>query len=262
MILDNTQIECFNVCPRKYYWRHIRHLVKDVPESPALTFGQAIHSALEALYKGATLEEAIQIFLHFHKEHDGETKRTADVGVKILEEYHKKYFPESWNVLHVESSVSMEVAKDLLFYGRLDLIVEFMGTIYVVDHKTSSTMRFVEHPNHQLSGYIACGRSLGLDVSGAIVNLIGVYKTKTDFKRVITTRRENELEEWRNHILYTKLRIDDCLRNKWFPMYSHSCSRYGGTCPYLDLCVASERHLDYIINGSYKEEKWEPWKEE
>ncbi len=259
MILDNTQIETFNICPRKFYWRHIRNLVKDIGESPALTFGQAIHSSLEALYRGDTLDKAIEIFKAQHVEHPEEEKRTVENGIRIIEEYYKRYFPEAWKVLHVESSISIELAKDLLFYGRLDLIVEFMGTIYVVDHKTSSIMRFIGNPNHQLSGYIACGRSLGLDVTGAIINLIGVYKSKVDFKRLITTRRPEELEEWRHHVLYTKCRIDECLENRWFPKYTHSCYRYGVNCPYIDLCTVSEKHIQSIMEGSFKVEPWEPW---
>ena len=181
------------------------------------------------------------------------------MGLKILEAYVKEYFPERWKVLHVESSIAVELSKDILYYGRIDLIVELNGVIYIVDHKTSSNMRFMASPNHQFTGYIHNGLTLGLNVTGAIANILGVYKTKTEFKRPATYRSEGDIREWKHYVMDTKMRIDQCLREEFFPMFAHSCYRYGATCPFEVLCTAEDKWREDIIETDFNINEWKPW---
>ena len=85
MKLDNTMVEKFNVCPREFYWRHIRKLERGGTTSIHLVFGSAIHEALEILYKGSTLAEAQSIFLDTLGEaEDSKGKKTPECGLKDI----------------------------------------------------------------------------------------------------------------------------------------------------------------------------------
>jgi CRISPR/Cas system-associated exonuclease Cas4 (RecB family) len=256
MKLDNTMVQCFNSCPRKFYWRHVRHLVQRQEGNAALLFGKAIHTGLEKLYLTNDILEACNAFLIDFKD-TGDVKRTPTKGLEILEAYHKKFFPEKWEVVKVETPLMFELFKDVLFCGRADLIVRYLGMSYIVEHKTSSNFNwFIPKPNHQISGYVYGGQVLGLNTKGAIVNMLGVLKTKTDFHRSITQRSPSELKEWREYIGDTKIRIDRSLETLRFPKFSHSCYM----CGYKVLCnTENPSVLDIIIAKEFVEEKWEPW---
>src|SRR5262245_37597819 len=56
--LDSSKIETFHLCPQKYQYRYVEHLVPvDRKRESALMFGGAIHKSLEALYKGTGFEK-------------------------------------------------------------------------------------------------------------------------------------------------------------------------------------------------------------
>lgn len=256
LYLDNTMIGSFHTCPQKFYWRHIRHLVPDKGASYALEFGKAIHSALEVFYKGGTVAESLSIFLDEYTL-QGDSKRTPELGLLILSDYFSKYLPEQWKVLQVEVPMMIELSEDILFCGRADLIVEWIGQTYIVDHKTTSNMHWVvPKPNHQMTGYTYQGKVLGVPVDGVIFNMLGVFKTKREYHRLITTRSEEDLTDWKNTILTTKVAIDHCLEKEWFPKHTNSC----WNCEYKEVCNASEKTLPSVIEQDFKEEKWEPWK--
>lgn len=263
MILDNTKVTEFNACPRKFYWAHVRHLslVSENNLPSALQYGIAIHSGLETLYKGGSLEESIVIFKGLFPEKYSTTVRTPLIGEKMLRQYYNTYIPEVWKVEHVEAHITMELSKDLLFYGRIDLIVDFLSQLQVVDHKTATSMGYITEPQHQLTGYIALARSLGLDINTATVNILGLIRGKIEFNRVITSRTDEDIQEWIHHTLLTKCNIDNCVSSGYFPKYTHSCGMYNSRCPYLQLCTCSPRNIEYVVDGSYVIREWKPWED-
>lgn len=264
---DNTSLSTFCKCPRMYYFRHVRHLVPNFGEgemSPALNFGRAIHSGLEAYYKNG--EDPTLAAKSFELEFNPSIvsdKHTLTHGLSILKDYHAKWYPERWEVVSVEASTSFELAKDLVFCAKLDTIVKMFGSHYIVEHKTSGSAGwFSPRPNHQLSGYCYAGRALGIDIQGAVANILYVLSPATKkkledrFHRLITARTNEELEEWKRWVLYTKHQIDTCLENGWFPLSTSECWR----CSYRNLCnTYSNSSLEAIIEQDFKESKWAPW---
>lgn len=256
LYIDNTMISCFNQCPQKFKWRHVEHLTSKGSESSALTFGAAMHKALETLYKGESLETAILSFQKEMPEQEGEGARSIVNGVKLIEAYHKKWFPENFKVIKVEVSANIELTKDIIFCGRLDTIIERDGEVYILEHKTTSNFKwFIPTPNHQVSGYLYILNEMGYKPEGCIVNLMLVSKTKNDFHRIITQRDTEQLNDWRKIILTTKLNIDKCESTNWWPRYTHSC----WNCGYVDLCNSDENALEYVKESLYLKKQWKPW---
>jgi hypothetical protein len=55
--LSHSKASCFMSCRRKYYYRYVRKIEPDRPASAALTFGSAIHLALEEYWKNKGEED-------------------------------------------------------------------------------------------------------------------------------------------------------------------------------------------------------------
>lgn len=281
LILDNTMIKSFNRCPRQFQYRHIMHLTPINENSTPLFFGSVVHSALENYYLTGDIDKSLQLAKDLYTPKVIQPPQGIDIGLNpigsypsvstiptddtrnitscltILGGYFKKWHPEQFKIKQVEVAFQIELASDLIFCGKADGVIEYLGDLYILEHKTSKSISsFCAKPNHQISGYIYSLRVLGQPIVGAIVNLIAVLKTKLDYHRVITTRVESELEEWRMMVLDVKTRIDRCLSRNWFPKDDNSCS----FCSFKTLCNTENKDIaETIIQTQYKSSPWRPW---
>lgn len=265
LILDNTMLQAWDACPTRYYWRHLRGIVLQDDNAAPLNFGIALHRALETYYKGGTQDESLRAFLAFWQSFTPDGYYTAENGVTILDNYFKKWgSPEQWTVKHVEVNLQWELSSDLVYCGRVDLIVEWNNDLYVVDHKSSQRISaFCDRPNHQFSGYTYGTRTLGTPTVGAIINLLAVLspntKIPTDqrFRRVISPRTPFELEDWRLHVLNTREEIHRAVEGGRFERKTSQCN----WCPYKPLCNSAPEVVEAVAGSLYKIQPWEPWKE-
>ena len=272
---DNSKLAVLNSCPAKYYWQYDRNLVlKDVVALP-LEFGSAWHLAMEHLYLGDSLDFACDVFQTvFDPFSDLETKYNTAKGIDILKKYHKKYFPEYFDVLHVEKGVTVKIHNMLTFFGRIDLVFEMNGIIYIMDHKTTSNLGgYVVNPNHQFTGYIyAARKQFDLDVTGAMINLVQTYKMELrkkkngaindGFLRKPTSRNEVDFEDWKAWLLDCNERLNKYTRTGYWPKHTTGCYNFGKNCPYKDLCTCPhESYRERIIESQYEIKVWEPWNE-
>jgi hypothetical protein len=258
VFLDNTMKTDWNKCQTLFYWRHIRHLVKRDGNQLPLEFGLAIHRFMEVYYKGGTEQEAYKAFVNHYQDHPGEGARTLENGIVILDGYIKKWKPERFKVLQVEVSLKWEMSSDLVYCGRSDLVMEYMGDIYIVDHKTTGRpSTYIPRPNQQLAGYLFGSRLLGINAHKVMLNLIGVFKTKVEYNRPEAYIPDWELEHWRRSVLQTKLDIDHATETGFFSRETTQCAY----CPYRELCLSEPEVVEKVIPMYYKERRWEPWVE-
>jgi hypothetical protein len=167
---DNTRIQEFRACPRKFYFRHIRDWSHG-GFSPPLLFGSSWHAAMDTLWpvfaegdnsQNMTTEDLAQVgFLGFMQEwEDGNGPDVSEMAideVKFLEprtpmialemlyayidERRSLFQRDSFELLAVEQpfAVPLDPDDETLFYvGRLDKVISLGGDIIVVEHKTSS----------------------------------------------------------------------------------------------------------------------------
>lgn len=104
--LDWSSLECFTVCPRSAQWRLVYS--RSTFETPALTFGKAIHAFLEQLYRHGhpTAQQVYEIGLpHFtaYPPPDAEW-RTLDHYCRVAELYMKEYPVDSFTPVTKEQS--------------------------------------------------------------------------------------------------------------------------------------------------------------
>ena len=261
-ILDNTMLSDFDTCPTRYYWRHIRSLVLVDDNRAPLDFGTAMHSALEAFYQSGDMKSAFTAFVLAMKNAATDDTRSLENGIKILYEYFEKWNPEPFQVVQVETAIQWELSRDLIFCGKIDLIIKWNNQIHIVDHKTSAQINnFCPKPNHQFTGYIFGAKVLGHNPVGAMINLVAVLSPNTKiplmdrFHRVLTTRTEFELNDWKHHVLSVQQRIIQAIDSNYFEKCTTQCT----WCPYKKLCTSSPETIEQVIPMYYHEMKWHPW---
>lgn len=200
---DNTRLEAYRRCPRKYYFRHIRDWNPELMAKP-LGFGLAWHNSMDFVWEFAkTLDRqyllvgAKDVFWGTWKEHNMPTDdailmsiypRTPGRAGEMLEYYIEKYY--DWlneiELLEIESAFIVPIGEDqfenVMYMGRLDKVYRdprLNNKIVILDHKTTSMMAnsWFESfsPNSQVDGYSYAGNMMygdefwGIMIDGASV---------------------------------------------------------------------------------------------
>lgn len=153
---------------------------------------------------------------------------------------------------------------ELIEYGGIfDLLVEFSGAVYVVDHKTTSQMggSFFDQfrPNNQITGYTWAGRLLtGMRVGGALINAICVLKSSPcKFDRQISTRTDDEIAEWLVSVRQTCEQIQQCRRTGIWHMQTVNCTMYG-KCEFHQVHVLPHpKQRLAILEQEYVKSTWD-----
>lgn len=278
-VWDYTALDTFLTCRMKYYWFMVRHLrAKSV--SPALEFGQCIHTSLDTYYTSLLLkqtdglEKAVEIFRATYKDREGEEVRTIENGVKLLTHYSEVYKHEPFKVLGRPEIGFVFPIGELLWGGRMDLPVEWTNDeLWIMEHKTTTRLQanfFKQFDlNMQITSYIlAAEEFMRRPCMGCIVNAIEPWK---EVKRVTErTRKPHEhfardpkmrsaaekayFKENVQKIVKDILWCED--RGEFYPN-QHACFQYNYDCQYKDLCRFGDS--DRIINRDFNVEKWEPY---
>jgi len=144
-VFSHSRLQYYRDCPLSYKYRYIHRLeiIDEIEEQHHASFGSAIHSGLEAYYKGGLWADIEKAFKEAYPNQldTSDFAKTQDNGLKLLSEYIKRYQVEDSNWKTVATEVLEEF--ELLghkFVAKLDLVVENKkyGGVYGVDHKTTS----------------------------------------------------------------------------------------------------------------------------
>jgi len=293
---DASRIDLLLTCPRRYYYRHELHLVPadGGSNNDALTFGSAIHSALEMHYKGTGWDmvdcphrnpiddecpfcregRTRALFAKFLQcfPSNLETERRMQVtGLRLLAKYLEHYREEPFKVHEVEQSVIFPI-DNFYFVGRIDLLVTWPDW-HITDHKTAGQVSDNYHRGFrihtQLTGYmLAASDAVKEPVTKAIVNTLvvprGAKPVEPDkhFVRRITTRNQADFDEWYITIRAAVAEIRTYKQNGAWPQRPSGCFNYNRQCEYWDLCTVARSARQGIIEAQFKVEPWDPTNKE
>ncbi len=238
-IYDCSCLKCFHECPFKFHLTYELGL-RALENPSALSFGAAVHRALFRWYDSNGLHEAIREFDDYEAE--GDEKRSKERGISYIKDYVDFWgFDRQWQVVANEVDFAVEMPNETLFTGRIDLIVKYMRNLYVVDHKTTSSMgvyffqRF--RPDFQLDGYCyATDNYLG-ECRRFCVNAISTAKSPRDgrFGREYFTKALREHGQWERNYTLTIKAIEWCREEGFYQSYD-ACSNWGG-CRFKPICL-------------------------
>lgn len=202
-VLTYSALNCFRNCPRKYQLRYVEGLRR--PERPdALAFGSVIHDALEMWY--LLVGDANRLFkvLDFidaqypHREHDPDQRHRWHLARAMFQGYASRYPDEDFEVVEVEKEFTAEIrnpdtgrpSQTFVIAGKADGIVRLDGDLYLLEHKTASSITgdYLDRlwTDTQIALYSHYLRELGYPIVGVIYNVLLKSRLK---------QREGETQE-------------------------------------------------------------------
>ena len=248
--VDYTELSSFIRCKRKWYYRFWLDLVPFTSPT-ALEFGIAMHEALDALYKNDfNLDAMLARWEEVKDTFKPDMKRNQESGERILRDYYDEYKVQVGliDVLHNEVSFVMPI-EDIVMKGRIDRIISWAGSTYVMDHKTTTMLGkyyFEQYfPHWQIMIYTLAGKQYFDDCSGAYIDALFVGKASR-FERRPLMLTDYELEaaipELLEHVhtweaAQKRLLADTKSANTICPRSAipEACAVYSG-CEYKELC--------------------------
>lgn len=291
VILDASQLEVIEACPRKWYYDSIRNLTT-LRTNPALTTGTFYHAVLQFYYSQPfpvtdhlkpTFEYA-KLLADRGYEPENESNRWPEV--RENKEFHltrlRDYLirwsheDEAIRVVAVEKGFSYllyeDTEKRFILEGMIDLIYRHpqMGLV-VRDHKTQSRA-YDKYPHcHQALNYLT---ATGGDYFE--YNYIGLQKAPSPanfWHSEPFKPGPGVLDQWKRDVLRTFMEVYWIKRNElevgtaWLreDLYARrkaSCQTKFGMCQFHKICEVPETDPLYPnVFTAYKEKerRWKPW---
>lgn len=229
---DNTMLEAYRTCPRKYFIRHVLHWRGEGTSAP-LVFGLSWHAAQDVLWQGygkmsdkqlvALAMEAFQqtwISEGFPEELTLDvierlSPRTPMVAAEMLWGYlnARRHILEKMNLIACEQPFAVplplkETSPGSTWYaGRLDKVFQFNGAMIVGEHKTTTEYKidggfkdnYLQgwYIDSQVTGYLYGGNLFYDGVEQVWVDAALVHKKVHDkFKFIPVAHQWAMLEAW------------------------------------------------------------------
>ena len=168
--------------------------------------------------------------------------------------------PEGWEPKCFNCGADLEPIE---YGGIFDLLIDWAGTIYVMDHKTTTQFGSSYHnqwrPNNQITGYVWGAQELsGRRVGGAVINVIAWYKASaTKFDRHITNRDPVDIVVWKENVRRIANLIQRANLLDEFPLNTKSCTLYG-LCEYHRLHERSDPQVQQgLLQLHYEHRPWD-----
>jgi hypothetical protein len=276
--LNQSRVQYFHDCHRKYWWQFEQYLIPDRPKW-ALDIGKATHTGLALMGSGKPVTEAVAVAVKELESlmpkrmlpGDLETLEEAKETVaRLLVAYEAEWEgKKQWTPIAQETKGVVEVGPPgtkVYLVFRTDKLAIWNSLLWIVDHKTAGKLDLRDlakyELNLQFSAYpYGISKLLKRPVAGVIIDIL--VKTKVpQFTRDIKVRSPEELQEFEDEfievskeIAWRRLRVLNGENPKTvFYKNTNECLRFG-ECWYRPLCLQDndtrrslylQRPLDYV----------------
>jgi hypothetical protein len=155
-----------------------------------------------------------------------------------------------------------------LLCGHLDRVVEFNGSLFVMDHKTTTTTPsdyyFNQYePHNQMTLYTIAGQMvLHTPIKGVMIRAAQILLEKPHrFIVGFTYRTQDQIEEWLSDLhLHLSLAEQYATMNYW-PMNDTACDKFGG-CKFRGVCSKSPDVREMFLRADFdkleEDARWNP----
>ncbi len=188
-LLTYSALSTFRNCPRKYKNRYLDNL-RPRERAEALSFGSVIHTAIELWYRSSDAESRLRDVLAYID--DAFENRVVDSNQMIqwhlakamFRGYAKRYATEEFEIVEVEKEFVGEIrnpdtgrqSQTFRIAGKVDGIVRCHDGLYLLEHKTASTVdaSYLDKlwTDTQIALYCYYLRELGYPIVGVIYNVL------------------------------------------------------------------------------------------
>lgn len=227
MFLDFSTLADYYMCPYKFKLSQIYGFVQ--PINLRMGYGNSVHNMAKEINKYAlsagdlTEEQLKKIIEHnFHLPYIGvwnETKKLMFENAKeCIQEYVKKNRKDFKDIEFVEKYIEIEVDKNVLVSGRIDLVLkrDIAGNVfvYVIDYKTNENAN-TEVENKIQTNIYSLGYKGVTDQYPDFVEIVNIDKNKTISTQPVDKKQLDEtiqsIKEAYNQITTNKL--EKCYNN-------------------------------------------------
>jgi RecB family exonuclease len=188
-LLTYSALNTFRNCPRKYKNRYLDNLrPRERPD--ALSFGSVIHTAIELWYRTQDAESRLRDVLAYID--DAFENRVVDsnhmvhwhLATAMIRGYAERYATEEFGIVEVEKEFVGEIrnpdtgrqSQTFRIAGKVDGIVRCHDGLYLLEHKTASTVdaNYLDKlwTDTQIALYCYYLRELGYRIVGVIYNVL------------------------------------------------------------------------------------------
>jgi PD-(D/E)XK nuclease superfamily len=155
-----------------------------------------------------------------------------------------------------------------LLCGHLDRVVSFNHSLFIMDHKTTTTTPGDHYfdsfePHNQMTLYTIAGQIvLNAPIKGVIINAAQILLDKPHrFVRGFTYRTRDQLDEWLLDLrLWFNLAEAYAEADHW-PMNDTSCDKFGG-CKFRGICSKSPNVREAFLKADFvkldPDQRWNP----
>jgi RecB family exonuclease len=188
-LLTYSALNAFRNCPRKYKNRYLDNL-RPRERAEALSFGSVIHTAIELWYRSQNAESRLRDVLTYID--DAFENRMVDsnqmvqwhLATAMIRGYAERYGTEEFEVVVVEKEFVGEIrnpdtgrqSQTFRIAGKVDGIVRCHDGLYLLEHKTASTVdaSYLDKlwTDTQIALYCYYLRELGYPIVGVIYNVL------------------------------------------------------------------------------------------
>ena len=298
---DQTSLGLLMECPYKYQQSILKGWVNR-GLSLHLRFGKHFADAMETFHKlralGLPYDEALDAVVKRalletwdrdpENEEDpgqpwdsGDTKKNRETLIRSIIWYFETYHDDAMKtVILPDGSPGVELLftfdsgitsphGQFVFTGHIDRLVDFDGTPFVLDNKTTGsalgTYYFSQFDtDNQMSQYSLAGRVVyNVPVQGVVIDAAQIMVGFTAFGRGITTRSKSRLEEWHAN---AKQWLDmaamfsaaaDRDLDYEYPRNFKSCNNYG-SCTFKSICSTEPAVRENFLKTNFEKRFWNP----
>jgi len=251
-----------------------RLATKPLPDGAAVEFwrGGNKNSLEKALkYKNLdTLRQLVIDYLDYYENDPAKIYIKADgkPAMELSFRFELDFGPE-YNGIDEHQHVA-RLEQPYILCGHIDRVVDFNGSLMVLDHKTTTTTLGTYYfnqyePHNQMSLYTLAGKViLNTVVKGVIIDGAQILlEDENRFVRGFTYRTADQLEEWLHSISQFLGAAEAYAEEGFWPQNDTACDKFGG-CKFREVCSKSPQVRDKFLATDFVvlplEERWNPLK--
>jgi hypothetical protein len=163
----------------------------------------------------------------------------------------------------------VSVLQPYLLCGHLDRVVDYDGTMFVMDRKTTQTTLSDYYyaqfdMSNQMSLYTFAGKVvLNSPIKGVCIDAAQLLIDETKFGRSFTYRTPDQTDEWLENLSIWFSMAENFAAANYWPMNDTACDKFGG-CKFRGMCSKSPQVRDRFLQSSFKQlpenMRWNPLK--
>jgi hypothetical protein len=217
------------------------------------------NASIETLKSPERMGLALQeYFRYFPLDNEEVIPAQLEDGTYAIE--HK--FTVELPILHPELGVP------LIFKGKLDMLAQSMGRIYIEDEKTTKAIK----PNEadllatagQFIGYAWLAREKGIITVGAKVRKIAIQVKEIKCEEIEIPITDYMINLWYESMLskvtemvekYKATMEDNSFKSHFVPDFQHGCTSFFRPCSFQDGCKS--KYGENFISSNYEQLVWD-----